>query len=139
MIIDLLIDKHHGIESRRQYNQHNGKIIWKGNNTNVTEQDIYDQAAYRFEDIIIKFKIRSVKTNKKGEYSTYLNFTKTLPSTIKEQRHRGFGKCYTYLAPNDTKGLGVYYIMIKLYVNIHTFYLRLKSICNITSKQSIRK
>ena len=97
-------------------------MIWKSNNTNVTEQDIYNQAAYKFKDIVASFRVRSVKTNKKGEYSTYLNFTRTLPPTIKEQRHRGFGKCYTYLAPNDTKELGVYYIMIKLYVNIHTSY-----------------
>ena len=89
-------------------------MIWKGNDTNVTEQDIFNMASYKFEDIVSSFKIRTVKTNENGKYSTHLNFTHTLPQSMKEQRHRGFGKCYTFIARNDTKELGVYYITIKL-------------------------
>ena len=89
-------------------------MLWKGNDTNITEQEIFDMASYRFEDIVTSFRIRTVKSNANGEYSTYLNFTPTLPPSMKEQRHRGFGKCYTFIARNDTKQLGVYYILIKL-------------------------
>ena len=67
-----------------------------------------------FKDIVTSFTIRTVKTNENGKYSTHLNFTPALPQSMKEQRHRGFGKCYTFIARNDTKELGVYYIKIKL-------------------------
>ena len=72
------------------------------------------------------FRIRTVKENrvlntnyiKLNPYTVDLNITENLPNSIKEQRHRVFGKCYTFIAERDIKDFGVYYIKIKLYVSI---------------------
>ena len=59
--------------------------------------------------------INTVKGQTQGNKKrVVLNVSEELPSTIKEQRHRKFGKCFTYIPDEDINDRGVYYIQIKL-------------------------
>ena len=106
----------HGIDSTKLYNGRptNTNLTWRSNKSDVTEEEVFDEATYNFNELVAYFRIRTVKENENNEYGRVLNITEKLPDTIHEQRHRVFGKCYTFIATKGIKNLGVYYIKIKL-------------------------
>ena len=89
-------------------------ISWTSNTTETTEQKLFDEATHRFDELVASFKIRTMRENDKGMNHYYLNITNNLPRVIKEQRHRAFGKCYTFIAGKAMKELGIYYIQVTL-------------------------
>ena len=89
-------------------------LTWTSNQTHVTEQQLFDEATYTFQELVKYFMIRRAKLDKENKNAVRLNLSAELPSTIKEHRHRKFGKCFTYIADEDKDDCGVYYIQIKL-------------------------
>ena len=45
---------------------------------------------------------------------TYVRVKEFNSSNMREQRHRGFGKCYTYHPSQDYRNYGIYYMKFTL-------------------------
>ena len=116
----------HGIDSIDNYNAFNRNLTWSSKNNKVSQQKLFLDATYDFEDIVGEIVIRFIKSAHRNSMPwkasklwagnsmawTALNATKEFD--IVEQRHRKFGRCYTYHPDTRIKELGIYYIRWKL-------------------------
>ena len=57
--------------------------------------------------------IRFLTSDRNGTFSVYLNLTDS-HNSVKEQRHRKFGRCYTVYPDEHMRDLGIYYIKLEL-------------------------
>ena len=60
-----------------------------------------------------RLKIRTIFADQYGTYSFDVDL-KTIHGSIIEQRHRMFGRCYTYQPEEAIRKLGIYYINAEL-------------------------
>ena len=92
-----------------------GKLTWSSNDTNVSEEELFDEVAYRFDDIVKLFFVRMVHVNESTDSSSYsLNVSQKSNRMISDARHRNWGKCYTFSPDDDTRGYGIYYLRMQL-------------------------
>ena len=106
----------HGVNKIKQYNGYEERknLLWKSNSTNLTEQQLFDEVTYRFEEIVGYIQIRSHKNKESNKNKIYYNSSEYWNSSIKEHRHRKYGKCYVFMPEKHILQRGVYYIWIKL-------------------------
>ena len=79
----------------------------------TTEQQLFVDATYSINDIIRTISIRYLQADKNGKFSEGLKIQDNA-SWVSEQRHRKFGRCYTFYPDTDMKYIGIYYIKIEL-------------------------
>ena len=66
-------------------------------------------ATYNFTEIVKRIYVRFIQADKNGETNMNIDLKDNFES-IQEQRHRGFGRCYTFHPKKEIRDLGVYYI-----------------------------
>ena len=111
----LFLQKENGISSIDHYNDlRKRNLNWTSNDTSITSHELFNMATYSFDDIVKSIKARTVYEDDKGEFkSTALDMDEKHNSIV-EQRHRRFGRCYTYCPETPLKELGIYYLSIIL-------------------------
>ena len=75
----------------------------------MDQQTLFNDATYNFTEIVKKIYVRFIKADKTGKANANIDLLETSDS-IKEQRHRGFGRCYTFQPEKYMRDLGIYYI-----------------------------
>ena len=104
----------HGIESRKFYNDaRKNKITWSSNDTSVSEQKLFNNVTYEFNEMVKQIYVRFLRADKDGK-NRIPHLEHEIDNSIKEKRHRAFGKCYTFHPRKDIRDLGVYYIKFML-------------------------
>ena len=94
----------------KNYNDgRNGELTWISNDTYVDQQELFKLATYKFTEIVKRIFVRFIQSDKNGKTGTDIALEDNLDS-IKEQRHRNFGRCYTFHPEKNIRDLGVYYI-----------------------------
>ena len=86
---------------------------WTSSNKNVSDRQLFEQATYSFRDIVNSISVRSIFEDENGEINERLDVS-VLTKSVIEQRHRAFGRCYTYSPHKHMIDTGIYYIKIKL-------------------------
>ena len=84
-------------------------LNWTSSFTNVSQQALFYDATYSLTEFVNRLKVRTIFAD---EYDSYA-FVPDLSlkhESITEQRHRMYGRCYTYLPERYIRDLGVYYI-----------------------------
>ena len=115
----------HGISSRKNYNdgRKDRTLTWSSNDSSVDQQELFRDATYNFTEIVKRIYIRFIQADTNGKVGeigkTNLDLkNKTILEdnldSIQEQRHRGFGRCYTFYPKKEILDLGVYYIKFYL-------------------------
>ena len=121
----------HGISSEKRYN-YKTDLNWTSNQDDVTESDLFHLATRNLSEIVKRVYVRYFKADVRymkiqffslhkcdfqedGSTNTVLDLSDpaTNPS-IQEQRHRGFGRCYTLYPDEKIQKLGVYYYKMDL-------------------------
>ena len=87
----------------------------------ISEQKLFLEASYSINDIVRTIKIRYLQADKSGTFSENLKIAENA-SWISEQRHRKFGRCYTFYPDTDMQYMGIYYMKIELYVFRHWLF-----------------
>ena len=122
----------HGIASEKRYN-YKTDLNWSSNQTGVTESELFHLASRNLSEIVKRVYIRYFKADVRYKYvciqshvmknafqeegSTNVVLNLDDPATnpsIQEQRHRGFGRCYTLYPAEEILKLGVYYYKMDL-------------------------
>ena len=87
----------HGIRNVKKYNdaRKNNTLIWVSNDTTVNQQALYKNATYDFNEIVKRIYVRYIAVDKDGKIGTEIALDGKSTS-IKEQRHRGLRRCYTF-------------------------------------------
>lgn len=104
----------HGIASVSNYNYKDG-LTWTSNDTNISSQELFMLATNSFEDIVQSLFIRTISEDDAGDFSVkVVSEVARMGSALTEQRHRKYGRCYTYYPPPTQQRLGIYYIKAQL-------------------------
>ena len=111
----LSLRKENGISSTDHYNDlRTTNLNWTSNDTNISRHELFNMATYSFDDIVKSINARTVYEDDNGDFKlTALDMDETHNSVV-EQRHRRFGRCYTYCPETPLKELGIYYLSIIL-------------------------
>ena len=88
----------------RKYN-----LTWTSNDTSMDEETLFKQATYSLDEIVKRIYIRFIRASDDGKTNTGISVDGT-SNSFKEQRHRGFGRCYTLHPEENIRDLGVYYL-----------------------------
>ena len=100
----------HGIPSVKNYNYGKTRnLTWTSNDTLVDQQELFKIATYNFTEIVKQIYVRFMQADPNGRTETYID-VKDNSDSIKEQRHRFFGRCYTFHPELAIRSLGVDYI-----------------------------
>ena len=86
---------------------------WTSNDENTSTQKLFNDATYSLKELVKRIKIRTIYADKHGSYSFDVDLN-ILHNSITEQRHRMFGRCYTYHPEKKFRDLGIYYINTEL-------------------------
>ena len=101
-----------GIMSVRKYN-FKYDLNWTSNNSEITKQHLFAKATFKLSEIVKKLKIRTIGADNSKSYSFEVDLS-TANNSFTEQRHRKFGRCYSYYPEHHFRELGIYYITIVL-------------------------
>ena len=101
-----------GIPSMENYNlKYN--LNWTSNDTEISKQQLFNDATYSLEEIVKRIKVRTIFDDIHGTHTFEVDLNK-IQDTITEQRHRAFGRCYTYHPEERMRKLGIYFINAEL-------------------------
>ena len=75
----------------------------------MSQQQLFHDATYSLTEIVSRLKVRTIFTDEYDSY-TFVPDLNLKHESINEQRHRKYGRCYTYLPEKVIRDLGVYYI-----------------------------
>ena len=104
--------KANGIPSTKNYN-YKKNLRWTSNDTRISRQQLFLDATYSFKQIVKQLTIRTIFDDAFGSNTFKLDLNNT-QGTITEQRHRKFGRCYTFHPEKKIRDLGIYYIKTNL-------------------------
>ena len=79
----------------------------------ISRQKLFLKATYSLEELVKKVRIRYLEADKNGTFSEVLQLKETA-KWVTEQRHRNFGRCYTFYPEKYMQELGIYYIALEL-------------------------
>ena len=88
-------------------------LNWTSNNTNIDNQELFTSVTLSYNEIVKKVRVRSVTENDNREFWHKIKGN-SLKNSINEQKHRKFGRCYTFYPDSSLLKLGVYYIEVYL-------------------------
>ena len=110
--IQLFFLQNNAIKSVRNYNfKYN--LSWQSNDTNITDQQLFTKSTFALTEIIKRLKVRTIFSDNHGTYSFEIDLIMANDS-FTEQRHRLFGRCYTYHPEYKFRELGIYYMNMEL-------------------------
>ena len=110
--MQLFILQKNAIKSVRNYNfKHD--LNWNSNDTNITDQQLFTKSTFALTEIVKRLKVRTIFSDSHGTYSFEIDLNMAIDS-FTEQRHRLFGRCYTYHPEHKFRELGIYYMNIEL-------------------------
>lgn len=79
----------------------------------MTPQDLFKKATLDLEDMVSDIVVRHFERPTNGQANFYsLDIHNDL--SVIEQRHRKFGRCWTFHMDDEKLKLGIYYIKIDL-------------------------
>ena len=104
----------HGIMSIDNYN-YKENLNWTSNDTQVSPQELFESATFSFKEIVRSLSIRTISEDTDGTFYQTADPIE-FASSIIEQRHRKFGRCYTFYPKMSQQKLGIYYVKVELYV-----------------------
>ena len=102
----------HGIPSVKNYN-YKKNLNWTSNDTTVGQELLFNMVTYSVNEIIKLLSVRTIFADGHGRYTFEVDISKKQESLI-EQRHRSFGRCYTFHPEKKLRDLGIYYIKAEL-------------------------
>ena len=79
----------------------------------VDEQQLFREVTYNLMGLVQRVMVRTIRSDKQGKTSVDIDLESDLDS-FKEQRHRSFGRCYTFHPKKSLRNLGVYYVVFYL-------------------------
>ena len=79
----------------------------------MNRQQLFIEATYPFKEIVKSISIRCMQQSENIGFFHKLDFTRT-QNWITEQRHRKFGRCYTFHPETHFRNMGIYYIKLEL-------------------------
>jgi hypothetical protein len=88
-------------------------LSWTSNDTNTSDQKLFNEATLSLKEIVKRLQIRTIFADKHNSHSFVVDLD-ILHNSITEQRHRKFGRCYTYHPEKKMRDLGIYYIKAEL-------------------------
>ena len=88
-------------------------MTWSSNDTRVNEETLFKLATYNLTEIVEKIYVRFIAAKDDGTINTWLQLDEESHS-VKEQRHRKFGRCYTFDPEKYIRDLEVYYTRMYL-------------------------
>ena len=101
----------HGIPTKKHYNDfRKNNVSWSSNNESVTDQELFRDVTYEFDEIVKQIYVRFIRRNKTNGVQKISHLEDDIDGSVKEQRHRSFGRCYTFHPKKEIRDLGVYYI-----------------------------
>ena len=104
----------HGIDSKKNYNDgRKNNLTWSSNDTSVSKHELFTIVTYEFNEMVKQIYVWFLRPDKFGN-NTIAHLEHEIDNSIKEQRHRSFGRCYTFHPRKDIRDLGVYYIRFYL-------------------------
>ena len=104
--IQYLLQKH-GFADYQQYTlEEVENLKWTSNDSSLTPHDLFRKVTYELQDIVNTVEIRYLHADKHGTEATILDL-KALKGSIQEQRHRDFGRCYTFTPDVRAQKLGI--------------------------------
>ena len=105
----------HGIQNVRKYNdaRYNNSLIWVSNDTAIDQQALFQNVTYNLKDIVKRLYVRYINAGPNAKHSIDIDLDGEVPS-VKEQRHRYFGRCYTFHPTKAIRDHGVYYVKLNL-------------------------
>ena len=110
IILNKTLFQQHNISNVKEYNNgRNRDLKWSSNDTSVDQQTLFKNVTYEFDEIVKRIYVRYIKTDENGKANEDIDF-KGKSTSIKEQRHRVFGRCYTLYPEKRIRDLSVYYI-----------------------------
>lgn len=72
-------------------------------------------ATNSFKNIVKSLSIRTISEDDEGDFLVkVVTETARMGNSITEQRHRKYGRCFTYYPPRSQQQLGIYYMKIQL-------------------------
>ena len=74
---------------------------------------MFKLATYNLTEIVEKIYVRFITAKDDGKTNVWLQLDEESHS-VKEQRHRGFGRCYTFHPEKYIRDLEVYYTKMYL-------------------------
>ena len=102
-----------GIDGRQAYNQKNAKYYdWKGNQTGLNAKQLFLNATYSLTELVAYLTVRTF-VSKEGQSQVKVELS-TQHERFREQRHRHFGRCFTYYPERSIRQRGIYYMKWKL-------------------------
>ena len=84
-------------------------LNWTSSITNVSQQTLFYDATYSLTEFVKRLKVRTIFADDHDSYTFVADLSLKYES-ITEQRHRMYGRCYTYLPEKYIRDLGIYYI-----------------------------
>ena len=97
----------HGFSDYQQYTlEEVANLKWTSNDSSLTPHELFEKVTYELQDIVNSVEIRYLHADKHGVEATVLDL-KSLKGSIKEQRHRDFGRCYTFTPDVRAQKLGI--------------------------------
>ena len=88
-------------------------LKWKSDNKSISNSDLFKLSTYSLREIVKSISVRSILEDETGEIYESLAIN-VLTKSVIEQRHRAFGRCYTYCPSKHMRDTGVYYLKIRL-------------------------
>ena len=84
-------------------------MIWVSNDTTIDQQTLYKNATYSLNEIVKRIKVRYINADENGTTAVDIELDGKSAS-IREQRHRPFGRCYTFHPKKEIRDLEIYYL-----------------------------
>ena len=104
----------HGNPSVDQYiKKSSPSHIWKSQFSNRSSDQLFDDATFRIEELVESLRIRTFFADQ-NESSSFMEKVSNENERFREQRHRNFGKCYSYSPSDKTRKRGIYYMRFKV-------------------------
>ena len=82
---------------------------WTSSHENISQQQLFYDSTYSLTEIVTRLKVRTIFADEHDSY-TFVPDLNLKHNFVTEQRHRLYGRCYTYLPENAIRDLGIYYI-----------------------------
>ena len=76
----------------------------------MTDQELFKDVTYEFDEIVKRIYVRFIRRNKANGAQKISHLEDDIEGSVKEQRHRSFGRCYTFHPKKEIRDLGIYYV-----------------------------
>jgi len=133
---DVLLD--HGISPRSAYNDlRKGPGNWTSSKAGVSRSELFELVTYEPGEIVKEIYVRFNKYNP-DVGDNYVKVQEFNSSNMREQRHRGFGRCYTYHPAQNYRNYGIYYMKFTLRISAKLYLHRNEQFLDLTGRMGYK-